>query len=102
MEGIRRHEKRFRAANKALLVLAGMWLCTVLPFGFAPPGIGDTDWRYLAWLVLVASLILCTVTLSFVSIVAYIRWTGKYPYYFLFRRSRERVKKLNEKRPRLV
>ena len=93
-----RHEKRFRSANRVLFVLIGLWIPSIVDIGFPTPGIRDSDWRFLAWATLVSLLLVSMFTLSIVSIVAYMRWTGKYPYYFLSPSSRERVRKLREER----
>jgi hypothetical protein len=47
------------------------------------PAYGDSD-LYL-WYILFGPLFVAVIFLSIVRIVSYMRWTGKYPFYFLFR-----------------
>ena len=91
-----RHEKIFRRTRRALNILFVIWVLCIVGVYFAPSGIQDSDWRYITGVTVVVSIFAGIFVLGIVRIVAYMRWTGKYPYYFLSRSSRERVRKLRE------
>ena len=42
---------------------------------------------YMIFAVLFSTLFVALVIVGVLRMIAYIRWTGKYPYYFLFKRS---------------
>ncbi len=96
------HERLYRRTGKWLLVSLGLWILAIVAVMFAPPGIGigieDSDLRYIAVECIVMLLFAAIFVLGVIPIVAYIRWTGKYPYYFLFPKSRERVRRLRKDR----
>src|SRR5215470_10426691 len=84
------HELQFRRGTRWLLILLGVWmglmvLCALLP---------QSVWK--SWLaapifgVVVTVLFVGIAALSTVNFVAYVRCRGKYPFYFLFKRSRPR------------
>ena len=96
MTEMNRHERTFRSAGRALLILFGLWILCIASIFLAPPNIQESDWRYIAGVAVLLSLIAGMFALGILRMVAYIRWTGRYPYYFLFRSSRERVQKLSD------
>ena len=80
-----RHEHLYRKTGRALLVLLGLWVAAMLLVVATPAKLWKAG---LPSLILfdgvVPLLFLAVVVVSVVRLVAYIRWTGKYPYYFLF------------------
>jgi hypothetical protein len=54
----------------------------------------DLIWGMLA-LCFTAVFVFITVW-SIITMVSYMRWTGKYPYYFLFRKSADTVHRLGD------
>jgi len=84
-----RHELLYRKTGRTLLVLLGLWVAAMLLVVVTP----TTLWKArLPSLILfdgvVPLLFLAVVLVSVVRLIAYIRWTGKYPYYFLFGKAR--------------
>jgi hypothetical protein len=45
-----------------------------------------SDVAYIIFALLVSTLFVAIFIISVLRMIAYIRWTGKYPYYFLLRR----------------
>ena len=84
-----RQEHLYRNTGRALLVLLGLWLAAILLIVATPSRLWKTG---LPSLILfdgvVPLLFLAVLVVSVVRLVAYIRWTGKYPYYFLFGKAR--------------
>lgn len=79
------HEHRYRWTGRALIVLLGLWVVAML-LAIALPA---TVWKLsVAPLIFFAGvfpvLLGAAIVLGVMRMVAYIRWTGKYPYYFLF------------------
>ena len=46
-----------------------------------------SDVAYVILALLFSSLFVAIFIMSVLTMIAYMRWTGKYPYYFLFKRS---------------
>jgi hypothetical protein len=46
-----------------------------------------SDVAYVIFALLFSTLFVAIFIVSVLTMIAYIRWTGKYPYYFLFKRS---------------
>jgi hypothetical protein len=84
-----RHEHLYRKTGRALLVLLGLWIAAMLLVVATPSKLWKAG---LPSLILfdgiVPLLFVAVVVVSVVRLVAYIRWTGKYPYYFLFGKAR--------------
>jgi len=59
-----------------------MVLCALLP-----QAVWRSELASPMFAVVVSGLFAAIAVLSTVNFVAYIRWTGKYPFYFLFKRS---------------
>jgi hypothetical protein len=84
-----RHEHLYRKTGRALLVLLGLWLAAILLVVATPSRLWKTGLPSLILFDGVAPLLfLAVLVVSVVRLVAYIRWTGKYPYYFLFGKAR--------------
>ena len=84
-----RHERIYRKTGRALFVLLGLWVAGMLLVVLTPAKL----WKIgLPALILfdgvVPLLFVAVVVVSAVRIVAYMRWTGRYPYYFLFGKAR--------------
>ena len=89
VEQMNRHEHLYRRTSRPLFILLGLWLAAMLlvmvtPASFWKGGILPL----ILFDALVPLLFAAVVVVSVVRLVAYIRWTGKYPYYFLFRKRR--------------
>jgi hypothetical protein len=84
-----RNERIYRVTGRALLVLLALWIAVMLLALALPREL----WKSGAAIIIVFD---CIVPLLFVAVlvvgvvrlVSYMRWTGKYPYYFLFDKSR--------------
>ena len=78
-----RYEHRSRWTGRALIVLSALWvaiMCRSSTPGSGMESKGDSVSSYSHF-----SLTSCSGNLSgAMRMIAYIRWTGKYPYYFLF------------------
>jgi hypothetical protein len=82
-------ERLYRKSGQALLVLLGLWIATMLLAVATPAKLWETGLPSLiVFDAVVPLLALAFVVVSVVRLVAYIRWTGKYPYYFLFGKTR--------------
>ena len=83
-----RHEHLYRKTGRASLVLLGLWIAAMLLVVATPSKLWKAG---LPSLILfdgvIPLLFAAAVVVSVVRLVAYIRWTGKYPYYFLFRKA---------------
>lgn len=80
-----RNERLYRRTGRALLVLLGLWIAAMLLVLAIPSTLWKTDLTSLILFEgIVPVLFVALVVLSVLRMVAYIRWTGKYPYYFLF------------------
>jgi hypothetical protein len=91
---VSRHEQTYRRATKLILICFGLWILDMVWLFFWPPGINEKSFLYIAWLIITLSIFGAVAVLSIVSMIAYVRWTGKTPYYFFFRASRDRVREL--------
>lgn len=78
---INRHESTYRRSGRWLVALLLLWLAAMVCFAVFQPK--SENFGYCVFGILFVTI----VVLSVVRIVAYIRWTGKYPYYFLFRKT---------------
>ena len=84
-----RHEHRYRRTGRALLVLLGLWIAVMLLVLVIPSKLWKTGLPSLILFEgIVPVLFVAVVVLSVLRMVAYIRWTGKYPYYFFFGKAR--------------
>ncbi len=85
IEQMNRHEHLYRRTGRALLVLLGLWIAAMLLVLVIPSNLWKTGLPSLILFEgIVPILFVAVVVLSVLRMVAYIRWTGKYPYYFLF------------------
>lgn len=83
-----RNEHLFRRTGRGLVVLIGLWVVAMLLALVLPAKLWKTGLPSLILFDGVApTLFLAVVVLSVLRMVAYIRWTGKYPYHFLFKKS---------------
>lgn len=79
------HEHRYRWTGRALIVLLGLWLAAMLLAMALPAGVWKLSATPLVFFVGVFPILLIAgIVLGVMRMVAYMRWTGKYPYYFLF------------------
>jgi hypothetical protein len=84
-----RHEYIYRRTGRMLIVLFGLWVAAML---FAP-ALPSRLWKsgptsFIFFDGIVPVLFVAAIVCGVVRIVSYVRWTGKYPYYFLFNKSR--------------
>lgn len=70
-------------------MLFGLWvgaMAVAAAVGkWAPRSVGDV--AYVIFALVFSALFVAIFIVGVLRIVAYVRWTGKYPYYFLFERS---------------
>jgi hypothetical protein len=89
-----RHERLYRKTVRVLYALLALWVAVLLLPVVTPASLWRTRFAPLILLDgVVPLLILAVAVVSTVNMVAYMRWTGKYPYYFLFRKSRATTSK---------
>jgi membrane protein YdbS with pleckstrin-like domain len=83
------HELRFRRTGRILWTLLGLWVGAMTVAAavgkWAPRSVGDV--AYVIFALVVSALFVAMFIVGVMRMVAYFRWTGKYPYYFLFKRS---------------
>jgi len=53
----------------------------------APSSLGKSEVAYVIFAFVFSALFVAVFIVGLLRMIAYIRWTGKYPYYFLFKRS---------------
>jgi hypothetical protein len=83
-----RHEALYRRTGRALFVLLGLWIAAMLLAWALPAKLWKSSVISLIFFDgIFPMLLLAAIVLGVLRIVSYIRWTGKYPYYFLFSNS---------------
>lgn len=86
------HELRYRRSTRWVIVLAVLWILTMLLFALLdrvlPKSDSTSDILGLLFAIVPSTLFAAILVVSTINYVSYVRWTGKYPYYFLFKRSR--------------
>ena len=88
-EPINRNELLYRKSGRALLLVLGLWVGAMLLALALPSNLWKSvPLPFVFFAGIFPLLFLVAVVLGVVRMVAYIRWTGKYPYYFLFKRRR--------------
>jgi hypothetical protein len=83
-----RHEALYRKTSRALLILLGAWVTAMLVALALPAKLRNSDAAFVVFGSVFVALFVTAIVLSVVTLVSYIRWTGKYPYYFLFGKAR--------------
>ncbi len=82
-------EHLYRWTGKALLILLGIWVAGMLGLLALSMWLRPTSKVFpAAFEVVFSALFAAIFVLSVIRIDSYIRWTGKYPYYFLFGEAR--------------
>lgn len=84
-----KHEERYRSSGRALVVCFILWIASMVFFASFRTSAEYADSNIRLLNVVFVPLFVATVLLSIVRIVSYMRWTGKYPFYFLFRRRQD-------------
>jgi hypothetical protein len=88
------HELRFRRTGRTLLILMGLWVGAMVVEGaiaeIAPHS--ESEASYVIFALLFSVLFVAIFIVSVLRMIAYMHWTGKYPYYFLSKRSPTRGK----------
>jgi hypothetical protein len=83
-----RHEQRYRWTGKALLVLLGLWVAAMLLVLALPAALQKTGVTPVFFFMGIFPILFAAIVVPGVMrMVAYIRWTGKYPYYFVLSES---------------
>ena len=83
------HELRFRRTGRTLLILIGLWvgaMAIVWAIAELAPH-SKSEAAYVVFAFLFSGLFVAIFIVNVLRMIAYMRWTGKYPYYFLFKRS---------------
>ena len=86
-----RHEALYRRTGRVLIVLLGAWVAAMLLVLILPAKLRNSDATFVVFGSIFVALFVTAIVLSVLRLVSYICWTGKYPYYFLFRKSRGSV-----------
>ncbi len=82
---VNHHEDLYRRTGWALIVLLGLWIAAMLLALTLPAKLWKSGPAFVIFFDgIFPALFVATIVLSIVRIVSYVRWTGKYPYYFLF------------------
>ncbi|MGH9511889.1 MAG: hypothetical protein ACRD2U_07100 [Terriglobales bacterium] len=81
-----RDEHRYRWTGWALIALLGLWIGAILLAWELPATLWKTSHiiPVIFFEGIFPTLLVVAMVLGVVRMVSYIRWTGKYPYYFLF------------------
>ena len=82
------HELQFKRGTRWLLILLGVWIGLIVLCGLLPQSVWKSQVAAPIFGVVVTVSFVAIAALSAVNFVAYVRWTGRYPFYFLFKRSR--------------
>lgn len=93
-----RHESLYRTTGRWLIVVVVLWVSLMVLAIAVPRAWQSETLTFVLFTLIAGPLFLLAIILSVVRIVAYARWTGKYPYYLLFRKSRELVAKRKKER----
>lgn len=89
VEQMNRNEYLYRRTGRALLLLLGLWIAVMLLALALPTALWKTGpASFIFFGGIFPILFLAAIVLGVVRMVSYIRWTGKYPYYFLFGKAR--------------
>ncbi len=91
-----RHEHLYRRARLGLITLLGVWVGAMLLVLALPGRARNSNGAFIVFGSMFVALFVIAIVLSAVTMVSYIRWTGKYPYYFLFGKARGSGDGVNE------
>jgi len=92
IEEMNRHEHRYRLTGWALIVVSGLWIGTILLALALPARLGRTGLMSAIFFECIFPILFVLgVVLGVMRMVSYVRWTGRYPYYFLFSKSNRPV-----------
>ena len=83
-----RHQRVYRGAKSGLIILLGLWVGAMLLVLALPVRARNSNAEFIAVASIFVALFVIAIVLSAVTMVFYIRWTGKYPYPFLFGKAR--------------
>ena len=86
------HERLYRRTGRALLVLLGLWIAAMLLAWALPAALWKASRAVplIFFAGIVPILFVVALVLGVVRMISYIRWTGKYPYFFLFGKAQGR------------
>jgi hypothetical protein len=88
IEKMNRHEYLYSWTGRALIVLLGLWVAAMLLALALPAKLWKPGWAsFIFFEGIFPILFVAAIGLGVMRIISYIRWTGKYPYYFLFSKS---------------
>jgi hypothetical protein len=83
IEEMNRHEHRYRWTGWALIVVSGLWIGTILLALALPARLGRTGLMSAIFFECIFPILFVLgVVLGVMRMVSYVRWTGRYPYYF--------------------
>ena len=90
MVEMNRHGRCFQQTGKQLLLLLAIWVGLIVVAVVMP----NKMWMSrrgnvlaIGFSAIAAVVFLAILVISVIRMISYMRWTGKYPYYFLFRKS---------------
>jgi hypothetical protein len=104
MTELNNHERRYRRSTRWVIALAVLWVGMILLFALLDRLLPRSDSKSaiigLLFAVVPTILFAAILVVSLINYVSYVRWTGKYPYYFLFKRSRRDGETAENRQPR--
>jgi membrane protein YdbS with pleckstrin-like domain len=84
------HERRYKRSRRWVVVLFTLWIGTMGLVLLLPRRVQNSESAYVVFAAVVLALFAAMFVVSVINIVAYMRWTGKYPYYFVVKWLRRR------------
>ena len=83
-----RHESLYHSTVRVQVMLIILWIGAMLLAALTPARLQRSDVAFVVFAIFIAQLLLAMLVVGIVNIVSYMRWTGKYPFYFLFHKWR--------------
>ncbi len=79
------HERRYKRTLRWILALFASWIGMMALVMLLPHGIQNSESAFIVFGAVFLMLFIGIFIVSVINMVAYMRWTGKYPYYFVVR-----------------
>ena len=83
-----RHENLYHRPGRWLVGLFILWVAAIVTFGLLPSNFQNNSVGDFIFTSVIVQLFVAIFSMSVLRMVSYMRWTGSYPFYFLFRKSR--------------
>jgi hypothetical protein len=81
-----RHESVYNRTGRALVGLFVLWIAAMLLAAIVPVRLRNSDAAFLIFATFTGTIFIASIAMGVARIVSYFRWTGRYPYSFLFHR----------------